>query len=66
MTEEVLQDICSHFGTVKEIELVCYPGTKKLKGVAYVQFSDKEEVKGALECLAPGKKMPSEEKEDET
>ena len=32
----VLNDICSCFGIVKEVEFVTFPRTKKLKGVAYV------------------------------
>ena len=36
VTSDILTDICSHFGQVKSVELVSYPGTKKPKGVAYV------------------------------
>lgn len=43
----------SHFGVVKDVDMITYPRSKKLKGVAYVHLSTEEEVKSALECLAP-------------
>jgi RNA recognition motif-containing protein len=49
----VLTDILSHFGVVKDVDMITYPRSKKLKGVAYVHLSTEEEVKSALECLAP-------------
>ena len=47
----VLNDICGCFGTVKNVELVTFPRTKKLKGVAYVEYETLEEAKEALGSL---------------
>lgn len=47
----VLNDICGCFGSVKNVELVTFPRTKKLKGVAYVEYETVEEAKEALGCL---------------
>lgn len=61
----MLTEICSCYGTVADIEFVTFPGTKKLKGVAYVKYSSIEETKMALSCLAPTKSMPKLESEEE-
>jgi len=55
VTHSVLTDICSHFGEPRSIDFVPFPGSKKLKGVAYIQFASSDEARAALECLAPSK-----------
>jgi RNA recognition motif-containing protein len=45
---DILQEICSCFGEVRQIELINYPRTEKFKGVAYVTYSTDAEARAAL------------------
>ena len=58
VTSDVLTNICSNYGDIKNIEFISFEETTKLKGVAYVRYTNNEQVTHALECLAPGKSVP--------
>ena len=63
VSEAVLREICGNYGSVKTVEFICFPGTKKLKGVAYVGYDQEQEANTALEYLA-GRKASEEIQEE--
>lgn len=56
VNENILREICGFYGSVKNVEFMCFPGSKKLKGVAYVSYDNEEDAKNAFDHLAPQKK----------
>ena len=52
MKEEHLKDICSEYGEVEEVTMVCDRETKRSKGCAFVKFKSADDAKQCLSAMS--------------
>ncbi len=57
VSDQTLREICSNYGSVKDVELINFEGTSKFKGVAYIQFDTEKEAKNAYQHLADSRTL---------
>jgi RNA recognition motif-containing protein len=65
VTDEILKEIASFYGEVKRVDFINFEGSKKPKGVAYVEYAKEDEARQAIDYLMPSEIQVIPQKQNE-